>query len=657
MKNQNKKFTKFVSGLLLTAIFSASLGVLLFPQKSQAFIAVPGVSVPVEGAGGKFDKVTQITVDTDVIGNEIIRSAVVAVMNDAYRYFSSKLITSLEKKVGIKNLLNYRDALVGGKYLVDSLAKSNPAYQLPLLAASDLDRRVLQDITRVYGDYQGLRLNSDPSYTQNQAAAQAISDIQNLRPQDQQRYISKLIVGGTSAFTSSIICGGTDKKTLRNTTTYLAAASAGVLANQIDPAQGLIFYEQMARLGAPTSLPDFWTLQLQDNAATHEAKAKEAAALELVSPGIKASQFTNTTTGKTEVGRSVNVLTGSQRTAQQSIYDAGIFRAGNTLIPSNNFKSFLAYLAAKYAADQFSAFIGSLFGIIGKIIGADVENMAWLSSVKSYSGLVASVFTGIFVRVMYDDMIKLIFQGKILAESESCRQAALQTALNGFNPLSPSEVIPAFDSSDNDKGVLFVVSPDIIVRGDTNNDVTLFWNASVAGAGASATLSGGKFGTDFPVDLVGESDDRPLDTTTYKLTVKTSTGSIFVTVSRTVTAQTPTTGEGGGSGSGDFSAVTFGVSPTSVDPGTDVTITWDASSVPGATVELFADSIPISGGPWPQSGSTTYPVEYPITFSMTVIDPNGGFTTRYVRVSIGSTAGAFTSTGDWGGAPGFGVRE
>ncbi len=641
MSMQNKKL---VSVLLLMAVVVTSTGILSVPQKASAFALsslLPGSSVPVEGAGGQFDKVTQITVDTDVIGNEIIRSAVVAVMNDAFRYFSSKLITNLEAKIGVKNLLQYQAALVEGKYLVDSFRKSHPTYTAPALAANNTTA-LPGDILRVVQGFENLNLNT--SLSSAQSSRLAIDQLRTLSPQLRQRYMEQLIVGGTALFTSSIICGGINNIALNNTANYLAAASAGVLSSQIDPKSGVTFYEQMARLGAPTSLPQFWTLQFQDNAASHEAQAKQAASLELLSPGVKASQNRNPFTGNTDINRTVNVLTGSQNTSLASIYNAGLFRASNSIYPSNSFKDLVIYLAVKYSADYVSKFVAKF---LGSILGSAVTSMAWFTAVKTYSGVIAATFTQVFVRNLYNQMVNLIFQGRILAESPSCRTGTTQTAFkNDFNPTN--------DSFTNSSNIVFQVNPLTIYLNDPDTAVEIIWDATSAGSGATVTLGGGKFGTGQQVAISGNTTDTPQTTTTYTLSV-----SGYQPISYTVTASPPpTSGSGGIGGSTDFSQVQFDVQPRSILVGETVDITWDASSVPNGTVNIFADSGDLPGNPQPLVGSQTYTVDTETTFRMNIFDTlSGQSNTRSITITPGVVGGAFTSVGDWGGAPSFGVRE
>lgn len=468
MKTSKQNLHKFFAGVILTAVLAALFGdVLLLPHPAQAQILTGLRSVPTEVTGGRLDTLNQQSISVSVLSNEIVNSAIVAAMNDAFRYFGSQMILKLEQKAGIKNLLYYQDALVEAKYLTDAFRKTYGEEAVP--------QGTRGDVSNLAGTFENYNLSRGTVSPQQAVRISRQSD-----PRSREVKLSQLIVGATALFTPSISCAGVNQMAVQNTAEYLALESAGFLASEIRPESGATFYEQMARLGNPAATAPYWVMQFQDGAAQNEARARQAASLELIAPGLKSSQKRDAS-GSLAINQSLNFYTGQQNANINALFESGIFKAKNSMIPSGSLKQFAIYLAAVKSGDYASRALGALLGSFGKIIGKQIEQSAWFTGAKTYAGFVASTITKAIVRSLFDQMIVMAFQGQILGESGQCRKP-VQTA-DFKSDIDTKAPIPGTDQTStagDESGIFFIVEPELVVRGETDPTITITWDASVA---------------------------------------------------------------------------------------------------------------------------------------------------------------------------------
>ena len=400
MKNQRKKI---IASFLLAAIICGT-GVFATPAKAQ--ISGLGSSVPVEGAGGhlnQIDRVVSQQIDETSMMHELIRAGVIAGMNSAFRAMSQKLIGTLEEKLGVKNHLYYADALVEAKYLTDSLRKQYGEDAVPAGAGGD--------IVRTAALFESLGINTG-GFSPAQIAALGVEasrgDKANLARETQ-----RMIVGAASLFTSSVSCGGVNGEAIRTAANYMAAASAGVVASEIDPRGGVEFYEQMARLGSPLASPDFWTLQFQDIAAQNEARARQAAALELTSPGFK-----TTRNADGSIKNSMSLVSIGEQNAQNALFNVAL-KGTDSIYDTSSFKNFLLSAMKtrllNFAFDKLNTFLGGHIDVASSW-GRLAETAATTAEVAG-AALIKN-----FVSGLYDQVSKEIFSGVALAESSTCRE-------------------------------------------------------------------------------------------------------------------------------------------------------------------------------------------------------------------------------------------
>lgn len=598
------------------------IGLFGFVNKAQAFISLKQVSsVPVSGSGGGFDR-------TEGIGNiaveelnetaamhEIVRSAAIAAMNSALKVMSRKFTTILEQKLGVKNFLFYQQSLVEGKYLVDSLRKTYGEQAVSYGANCPYG-----DVSCLMDSFENLPLNKN--FSTAEVARQAVAQRNRQNSQQFAQNIQKLIVGATAAFTSSISCAGVDQNAIRNASTYLAAASAGLLPSDIRPDSGVKFYEDMARLGNPFALPDFWVLQFQSLAAQKEAEAKQAAALELTSPGLKSTQNIGPG-GRTQIERSLSLVTIGEQNAQNSLFNIAI-KGADSVYDTSSFRNFIISLAQREATRVLAAKLAGLLGKFGGALGlyTNAANItAFQITAEATAKSVASLLVTTFTAKLYDHISGMIFQGQILAESPGCRQPRkiVNFTADDYNySAATSTAIGSGGGPGTGSAIIFEAGSPI-TRGQST---ALVWDASAAGADVTVTLSGGSINE--TVEASGSRTDSPTDTTTYTLTV---TGpNINETLSRTVTVNEAPPGP-------DFSKVLFDVRPRTVEPGDEVTVDWDATAVEGASVFIS----PLSADTLSPSGSAQYTVNQDIPFTMVVSVSNesGQFAdTRTISVQV-----------------------
>ncbi|MDP3993817.1 MAG: hypothetical protein U1C57_02560 [Candidatus Doudnabacteria bacterium] len=604
MKNKSKKI---IASFLLAAIVCGT-GIFALPDRAQGIESIPGVpglgsSVPVMGDGGDFQRLNRVVtqkIDETAMIHEIVKGGIIAAMNSALKTMTDELITNLETKLGIKNHLFYQDALVESKYLVDSLRKQYGEEAVPADVAGG--------VVRLASVFENLPLNT--RFSPSQIAELAVRSSRE-NPEDSAIDALRLIAGASSLFTSSVSCGGVDSLAVRNAASYLAARNAGVLASEIDPRDGVVFYEQMARLGNPLASADFWTLQFQDIGVQNEARARQAAALEISSPGLKAAR--DKTTG--EIATSLSLVSVGEQNAQNAVFNIAI-KGSDTIYDTSSFRSFIVSVASSIATDLLADELLSRLGAGSKPEGT--EEVSALQRVlvratpimlETSQHLVSSVVSSV-----YDTVSAMIFKGEALAESSSCRSPR-QTVSFEDSPL-PS---PDFNA------VQFDVQPQSVAAG---GQVTVTWDAtSVSGAQVSILplpTGGEELGASGSLSYIINED------TVFQLTVSDGTNQFSRTWENLVTTIQPSTGIP------DFSAVQFDVQPRSVAAGEAITVTWDATSLleidPDASAIIFP---PLSTNDLGLSGSITYIVNDDTVFSL-VVSAGGYSDTKELLITVTS---------------------
>jgi len=583
-----KTFKRCSSILLLTAIFVSQVGV----ARAQSIPGLGRATVP-----------TTVEQNKTTIVNELMRGAIIAAMNSATKNLASQLEDKVQERFGIKSFLLYQDSLVQSKYLIDSLRAENGDEALAATA----------NIFQIADDFEkgrnGYGLNQ--SLSANDVAQLAIREARQKTPADRERDIQKLIIGASTMFTSSISCGGIDARALENTTAYLAAASTGIDSRDIDPRNALSFYENMARFGNPYSNKEFWKLELEQRGAQNEARARQAAQLELTAPGLKAPQ-TRTADGRLQTGRSLNYLTFGQANAQNSLFNIGVFGASQSVYDTSDLKSYLGSVITREVGSLVSGLVGSLLGGVFGSSAASLQN-----SLSASAGEISGNIAKSFAIEMYDQVSQKIFQGEVLAESNGCRRGQQSTALTAADRQF------SYDQTGQVGGttvapIIFKADVEQIVAGET---ATIFWDASLLGENIQVTLEGG--GLSGAVEDYGEVKDKPPQTTTYVLHV---TGpNIDESASLTVTV--------------DSSIALFEASPATQEIGRMTRITWDTRPISDTeqvlifnpnTGEALQGGEPDDGLPTP--GLWCYGVTEDVEFEMQV--PSDGDELLVQRVFI-----------------------
>lgn len=618
---------KIISSFLLITVAGSlflNFTFLLRPQKAEALSLG---TLPTKEIGGRL---TQQTIDVSGFGNQIIQSAINSAMKALLQKLSVKLAKEVQEQFGIKDYDHYQSALREGGGLAAVYRKLYGEDSVPVSTQGD--------ISRIAADFENLPLNR--TYSRHQAAQLGAAQARRRNP-NLQKNVNLLLVGASSLFTSSISCGGINGRAIENTANYLAAASAGILASQISPASGTKYYEDMLKLGGPFATPPFWQLAFQDTASAIENRATQAATLQIVSPGLKATQV-QTESGETQIKNSQSLITRSQTKAFDSLFDSAYLGANSTM-PS--FASYMALVISQYALDKLLDKLSTGFGgLIGKIL-TPVLSARWVLLFRAFGQLVAKNITKNFVSALYDNAIALIYQGKVLAESAKCRQPSRFT-----DSASAINTTPTTTST-----VIFSADPNLFIKGDPVNTTTFTWDATSLGTVTSISIDKvGEYRIG-PLALSGAVTDEPFradedpnkTSQEYRLEIDKGLSTeviLSLTVELVESAPPP--------GSIDFSGVTFDVQPRSAASGDSVLVTWDASSVPGASVSI---SPPIVSAVLPVSGSASYTVSADTDFVMTTSASNGDRDTKAIRVTVSSGI-AGVSTPDYL-SPAFKVRE
>jgi len=624
---RNSTFPKVASSSLIVAFAVSLLAGLAVPRPSQAIL----LNVPVSGDGGGFQRVENIgTIATielnkDQKAEQIAKAASIAALNSAFQFMTAKLNDTMEDKLGIKNFLYYQDALVEGKYLVDSWSKENGTDAIPV------NCRTSSDANCVASSFEALPLKD-----MSPAAARALAVQTGRTGPDRNRQL--LIVGASSLYTSGISCAPANNSlALQRAADYLAASSAGFTVNEINPASGALFYEQMAKLGTPEASPEFWRLGFQDLATTNEGKARAAAELEITSPGLKSTQTVGGVAGGTKIQRSLNLVTVGQQGANQGLFNFASKWTDSTY-DTSSFSNFIRDIITKelssWAAEQISRLVGrSLSGFGFGLKAADLT--AFKTFAESSARVVAGNLVNNFATGLYNQVSRMIFQGEILGEISGCRQTKTLNQFSGADTTftsSGSAAVPAF----GDAAAPGLPPPPVIVGQllfqatqttiNSGEQAVLTWDAGALGSGVTVILNGGQFFNQV-VETSGSRTVAPLVTTIYTLTASGQGGTQSVSRTVNVNPLDPA------------AQVQFDVQPRVVPllplilQGT-VTVTWNADSIPGADVQIF----PLSTSSLPSSGLQNYTVTGPMTFVLTVVDPSGVNADIFRQIQISTIA-------------------
>lgn len=593
-----KSKSRIVSWSVLVAVVLSNLGFVALPQPAQAITSVP----------------TETRKDQQSMLQKMINAGVNAVASSAVQKFDNKFNNIIEDKLGVKSFQQYQKALVEAKYLSEAYKST---YSLASSTGSS---------AKIASDFERMPLNKTMSA--NQARQLAINDGRKskaVRDTD----IQKLIVGASSLFTSSISCGGVNKKAIQNTTEYLAAASTGFLSKDINPRNAVDFYGKMARLGSPSANPAFWEVQLQQIGAQKEAEAKAAAVLEITAPGLKSPQM-RLAGGKLETGKSVDLVGSSRKNSQEALFNIGL-KGSDSVYDTSSFKGFIGSVITVEVGQVVNQLMNSFLGFLGIDIGS-LRNTA-----SAVAGQVASGWAKNMATKTYDKIANSIFQGVALKESSGCLRSTRPARVRGASSVDAlvmgefdeaEEVIYndpevlAFTNSDRnfqgaleeeDQGVqageiLFDIDFLDIIAGET---ITLDWDASLVGENVSVTLSGGAISGSKPI--VGQATDKPVTTTTYTITA--TAGNAIKTKSLTVSVAD--------------NRSSLNATPLQVERGRMAKISWDVSAI-----DTTAGIDPLSESDLPSQGQQC---SAPLTESTKYIlsaDSSGNLFTRELDVSV-----------------------
>lgn len=553
---------------------------LALPHRAQAQV---GIAVPNFNYAGKVDAVGNIEVDETKLWDAIQTGLVSVVLNTGISYFAKELDVKLQTLLGIKSYRQYQAALVEAKYLVES-----------------------------YADYFGedtVRLNSTGQYPQNnqELAADAGRDFQafnrtgsrdigvNLSKSGQtaaqkQAALQKQLVRASSLFASSVVCGGIDQRAVRNMAEYMSGAAVGYTSRDLNPTQGLQFYQRLARFGAPEALPDFWVEGFKDNARQKESEARTAAALEIFSPGLKSPQTRNAS-GRTSINKSTSALESVLHQAVGSLFDIPA-SAKNSPFNTSSLGAFLTSVASQVAIMYTNQAISKALNMVPGSPGVIGNPSKFLRFIRDAASAAAGAVAAILTTRLYNQIGEMIFQGEFLAESDGCRRPTRRTPLASSGVFTaPNNLTSGQVSDDQLRQILnsepeqvageietapqliFYAEPTVISAGQSS---LLKWDASSFGTGLTVTLSGGIL-TSQTISELGSVPVAPSETTTYTLTVTgpnvDQTAEVILTVNG-LTAQP---------------SVTF--DPSVVESDRKVLFTWDAGVAPPGQAEVwFCDS-------------------------------------------------------------------
>lgn len=549
---RNKNFQKFASAFLLVA-FTSSLfvGLFDFAQQADAFAQGIGISLPTQSSGGstfgqaESGNLTSLEIDETSKWSEIAKAATVAAMNTALRAMSKKLNATLNARLGVKNYLYYQDALVESKYLVDQFKKEIGQGNVPSSGGSSGDPELIGGILDVARTFEtGLGVNAATvGATDAARMATAISQSQTLTKAQKNKLYTQLIVGAVSLYVPAVACGGVNNRAIQNTSTFLATTNAGKRAIDINPSSPN-FYQDMLKQGEPYSNPNFWTLNFQASAAEHESKARDAAALELLSPGLKATQKTE---GKeiASIGKNMSLVAVTQAGSQNAIFQIAYKGADGATYSGASFQAFIAKILVSKGIDVLWDRISRWIGTAAPAI---VKTAAKLEAFKLFAEAAGkAVVKGVvayYATKMYDTVAGMVFDGKFLTETSACRQQPRARDFTDddktFKQVEPQSFdIPNYEGGtgggNGNSQLVFLVDPQNIAAGDK---VTLSWDATLLDTNQNGsvvvTLNGGKFSNQI-VDIAGGDIDTPQVTTTYTLTAGTVGAANGQVVSRTVT--------------------------------------------------------------------------------------------------------------------------
>src|SRR3989344_3898898 len=231
----NNKTKQFISALTLSAVIVTTFVGTLGAPKPAAGLAFIGnlldPSVPVEGDGGFFDT---INVQPTFLGDAMISSIGAAGAIRATEAMGSAFSQKLDEKVAIKDFSGYEQALVNSKIFANIMRQRY---------GDDVLQGSLGDVYQIARLYEDMGINKTLSAEQ----ARQLGLGRGQTALQHQKQITKLIVGATAMFTSSISCAGINRQAINNTANYLAGASAGGVASEIRANSGIKFYQDLAK--------------------------------------------------------------------------------------------------------------------------------------------------------------------------------------------------------------------------------------------------------------------------------------------------------------------------------------------------------------------------------------------------------------------------
>lgn len=619
--------------------------IILLAFAGQAVSAyAPGLgdpfSVPTRLKGGDLDRlgkvgqVASLELDKTAKWQEIVRAGNMAAINSFLNYGSRKFKETVETRLGVKDPYTYLAALKEGKTYNTVYRKNFGQGAVPTSTLGYIDN--------IATDFENLPLSRT---TQSNAEKLAIQSLHASSPEQLERNIKQLLIGGSSLFTSSITCAGLDKDALRNTAEYLAATSRGMRADELNPEEGLKFYSDLLAFADPQADSSYWISHLRDVGRQTEAEAEEAAKLELTSAGLKSPQTRNAR-GETEIARSVNLVSIGEENADEALFNIPLEAADSTY-DTSSFSSFVGSLISLEIPNLVDFLFGKLFpDALNQTKLSDIGNNASFASIAQAAGRAVSTrIVQIYAVKLYNQVATTLFKGQILGESYGCREpvrlsrftqddkdftAPANLAIDAYGDAPPP---PASE-------VRFEAVPDEIRSGEA---VTLSWYVDVDGSDITVNLSGG--GLSGNVETSGSVTDTPTLTTTYTLTVTGADPPITpLTRQVRVVSGGPTT---------DFSQVRLFAETVSraSATGTAMALIWDATSVEDAGIAILGEDPETGtfevGDDLPLQGRYPFTIfDQDFNFNMTIVAPNGDQDQKTITVEVPTA----TSTGSVEGA-------
>ncbi|MDP3741264.1 MAG: hypothetical protein Q8R08_02960 [bacterium] len=465
--------------------------------------------------------------------------------------FGKKTGQEIAKQATIENFDDYTEALTNIGFTDSMFDVYENGDRVAATDPSD-PSSIPGDVAILYNNWQNLSLLNGSITTQRmlsiakQSFDTAAADF--ARKEAVKRQIENIMVGGIASFASSISCGGFNAQALTNASKYMAAATTGVIASDISTQSGLGFYSGMAGYGQPTALPWYWQgVIFPDQAAYHESRARTAANLEIISPGLKATKDVprpgkNTPSGTVETERATQLYIAQQFDSldqlTSSLENFGKQSAVNLIAQD-------VRLVLNQIADNVATAITSTS--FGEYAAPYIRLLAYKANAKINATAATEYLIAKYARTLFQKAINEVFVGKFLKESAGCRKRA---KTSDAVPVDVAAItIPGVSSSPEDL-VIFSVLPDKIETPSARDaGVLVEWDASAVipeGKEGNYTVTVTPSPTGCPpphgpIGLECKDTDLPQSgTKTYTLTVigpgvnVTKTGTVLVQFIKTV---------------------------------------------------------------------------------------------------------------------------